>query len=214
MPTIIYLHGFASSPYGTKSHGLRAYVEDSGADYLAPDLNVPTFETLTVTAMIAAVDQSVRQAPSEPVYLVGSSLGGFVALHYLDQHQNDSAQHVAKLLLLAPAIHNRWVQTPEYAEWERTGSLPIKHYGYNGNIRQLHFGFMVDHRQYDTSHVQPRIPIHILHGEHDELIPVSSSRDFAVRHPQITLQVLNTDHQMHDQMPAIWGVMRSFFELS
>lgn len=213
MPTIIYLHGFSSSPNGTKSRTLRAYVEESGADYLAPDLNVPTFETLTVTAMIAAADQSVRQAPSNPVYLVGSSLGGFVALHYLERHQHDSAQQVAKLLLLAPAIHNRWIHTPEYAAWERTGSLPVQHYGYNGEIRHLHFGFMQDHLQYNSNQIQPRIPIHILHGKRDELIPVSSSQDFAAQHPQISLQVLNTDHQMHDQMSAIWGVMRDFFTL-
>ncbi len=213
MPTIIYLHGFSSSPSGSKARALRHYAEHAGLDFLAPDLNVPTFETLTVTAMIATVDETVIQAPSEPVYLIGSSLGAFVALHYLAQHQADSAQRVAKVLLLAPAIHNRWLNTPEYKAWERSGKLTFRHFGYNGDMRELHFGFMLDHQRYDSNQLKPTHPIHILHGEHDALIPIQTSQDFVAKHPQITLQSLKTDHQMHDQLPVIWEVTQAFFEL-
>lgn len=213
MPTVIYLHGFASSPHGTKARTIRQYVASVGADFRAPDLNVPTFEMLTVTAMIATTHECVTQAPSDPVYLVGSSLGAFVTLHYLDRHRHDSAQRVAKVLLLAPSIHNRWLQTPEYDEWQQLGTRPVQHFGYDGQIKHLHFGFMLDHQHYDSDRLQPTQPIHILHGAQDELIPISRSEAFVAKHPEITLQVLQTDHQMHDQLPTIWDTMQDFFGL-
>lgn len=50
-------------------------------------------------------------------------------------------------------------------------------------------------------------PISLVHGWHDTVIPVEHSIRFAREH-NAPLQVLNTDHRMHDQLPVI----RHFFE--
>ena len=45
------------------------------------DLNLPSFEDLTVTRMLDQTAEAIRQAPRGPVALIGSSLGAFVAVH-------------------------------------------------------------------------------------------------------------------------------------
>lgn len=213
MTTVIYLHGFSSSPHGTKARTLRTYVESRGATFLAPDLNVPTFETLTVTAMLETVDTLVRSITDDPIYLIGSSLGGFAALHYLSRYRDGSAAKVSKLLLLAPAIIHKWENEPYFDEWQRDGVRTVPHFGYGGEDRNLHFGFVTDHMSYDSSTLQPKLPIHIIHGENDDIVPLQISQDFVQQHPDVVLQAVNSDHQMHDQLTTIQDVMATFFEL-
>ena len=52
-----------------------------GVTFECPDLNLPSFETLTVTRMIEQACEAIARAPDGPIALVGSSLGGFVALY-------------------------------------------------------------------------------------------------------------------------------------
>jgi uncharacterized protein len=83
MQTVIYLHGFASSPASKKATLFRTPMEAHGVRYLVPDLNVPDFEHLTLTAMLERVAETIRDIPDDgPLYLVGSSMGALVALHF------------------------------------------------------------------------------------------------------------------------------------
>jgi len=72
--TLLYLHGFLSSPASVKVNALRAGCGDR-AEVIAPDLNQEP----------AAADQTIRRtlrkllANGESVTVIGSSLGGFFA---------------------------------------------------------------------------------------------------------------------------------------
>ena len=77
---LLYLHGFASSPLSTKRSFLAARFAEYGIDLQAPDFNEPDFSTLTITRMLRQVLDAIDKEPQEPVVLIGSSLGGFIAV--------------------------------------------------------------------------------------------------------------------------------------
>ncbi len=116
MTRIVYLHGFASTPLSTKAQFFRRQFD--GADFEIPQLDQGDFDHLTVTGQLKVVDDAVH---GDPVVLMGSSLGGYLAALYASRHPN-----VERLVLLAPAFEfpARWRQRfsgGELAEWERTG---------------------------------------------------------------------------------------------
>jgi predicted esterase YcpF (UPF0227 family) len=76
--TVLYLHGFASSPAGRKIALLREALPADEFRVVAPDLNRPSFEKLDFREIVGA---AVRAAEAEPpAVVVGSSLGAMVAL--------------------------------------------------------------------------------------------------------------------------------------
>jgi len=81
-PTIVYLHGFRSSPASVKATQLRAVVEAMPAER-RPELHIPDLQRGPRIAM-AHVARLVAPA-SGPVTVVGSSLGGFYATHVAER---------------------------------------------------------------------------------------------------------------------------------
>ena len=130
---VLYLHGFASSPESGKAQRFAAACAARGIGFTCPDLNEPSFETLTVTRMLESVRRAIAAAPAGPVAIVGSSLGAFVAVHAAAR---DTTGRVARLVLMAPAFDfggNRLRQLGEHGieRWRQEGSLEFFHYGHN-----------------------------------------------------------------------------------
>src|ERR1700727_323514 len=100
MTRIVYLHGFASTPLSTKAQFFKRKFE--GADFEIPQLDRGDFEKLTVSSQLQVIDAAVH---GDPVILMGSSLGGYLAALYASRHAN-----VERLGLLAPAFEfpARW----------------------------------------------------------------------------------------------------------
>jgi predicted esterase YcpF (UPF0227 family) len=104
MKSVLYFHGFASSPASAKIAALRPVLTPLGIELNTPDLNVPSFEQLDFDAVVAHAIAAARAQP--PRAIVGSSLGALVALS------------VAKngfplpLVLVAPAlgVARRWAE--------------------------------------------------------------------------------------------------------
>src|SRR5262245_14643953 len=94
-----YLHGFASSPMSTKARYFGDRLEDVGIALHAPDFNMPAFESLTMSRMLARLDDEIRAVPG-PVVLIGSSLGGTLAILAASRF----GRRVDRLVLLAPAV--------------------------------------------------------------------------------------------------------------
>lgn len=206
-PTIIYLHGFASSPQGRKPTWLGERCRALGIPFRVPDLNVPTFETLTVSAMIERVAAEVMACTTEQVYLVGSSLGGYVTLHYLNQYH---PAQVKKACLLAPAVQKAW---DDESDWQEIGWMPVYHYGYKA-YRKLHYGYAEDFKRYDSFKTQIDIPLLILHGTDDTVVPYQGSEAFAAACPNVSLRLLEgADHELVGELETIWAALVAFFAL-
>src|SRR5689334_5658605 len=78
-PTIVYLHGFRSSPASLKARRLRAAVDELPLA-TRPRLHVPALDDGPAKAM-ASILALARDADKEALTYVGSSLGGYYATY-------------------------------------------------------------------------------------------------------------------------------------
>ncbi len=207
--TYLYLHGFASSPRSAKAVYLRDRFQELQIDLQIPDLNQGDFAHLTLTRQI---QQIAAELPKTPVTLIGSSLGGLVAAWIAQQHPQ--VQH---LILLAPAFEflTHWLHrlgSEQVDRWQRETWIEVYHHGEQHSL-PLHYLFLEDARQYQDADLQRPVPTLILHGIHDEVIPVQASRDFALERPWTDLIELDSDHALGDVQPQIWTAVRSFLDL-
>lgn len=215
-----YLHGFASSPASGKAGFLAERFGAHGIPLHAPDLNLPDFSTLTVTRMIDQLDRAIEARPAGPVVLVGSSLGGFVALHAADRRaaRIDDRHPVSHLVLLAPAVDFGWMRdplvVPERIEaWRTTDRWDLHHHGY-GRTMPVHFELWEDAGRYDSLAVTARVPTLVFHGTEDTVVDLRSVRRFAEGRPNVTLRVLDgADHQLQGRLEEVWVEMARFLSL-
>src|SRR5437660_8708635 len=82
---VLYLHGFASSAHSTKGTYLSARLAEHGVALRCPDFNRPDFATLTITRMLDELEQELRTIAPDRAALVGSSLGGALAILAADR---------------------------------------------------------------------------------------------------------------------------------
>ncbi len=105
MSRIIYLHGFASGPSSKKARFFSQQFAQLGMGLEIPDLAQGDFARLTISGQLGVIERVSR---GEPVSLIGSSMGGYLAALYAARHPE-----VEKLVLLAPAFSflTRWPET-------------------------------------------------------------------------------------------------------
>lgn len=193
MNRIVYLHGFASGPSSSKARYLGQYLRERGATVEIPDLAEDDFEHLTISGQLAVIDRIVQ---GNPVALIGSSMGGFLAALYAARHPN-----VERLVLLAPAFGfaRRWPErlgADVVARWRATGWLDVFHYG-AGRTIPLSVELLEDGSRYDDfpDFSQPAL---IFHGSRDEVVPASYSQEFAAAHSNAHLEILDSGHELTD----------------
>ena len=216
----VYLHGFASSPRSSKATWFVRRAREGGLLATAPDLNLPDFETLTISRMIAQVDDLIAALPEGPVTLAGSSLGAMVALHAAAGRKAhpDAARHpVDRLLFLAPAfdlIASLEAQFGPAAldEWRRTDALAVFHYG-EQRTRRLRWAFFEDARRYDAFATAIDVPVLIYQGTRDEAVDAHMVETWAATRPNATLRLLDEDHQMLAGLDTMWAGIREFLAL-
>lgn len=208
---VVYLHGFASSPQSGKAQRFARELGARGVSFACPDFNEPAFETLTVTRMIGQVRNAIRQGPAGPVALIGSSLGGFVALQAVGNPAVD------RLILLAPAVEfggNRLRHLGDHGieEWRRQGRLTVFHYAANES-REIGYGLYEDAAQYDAFRPGPSVPTLVFQGTRDDSVDPASVERWATLRPHVTLRLLDDDHQLAASMDRIWDESRTFLGL-
>ena len=225
-PTVLHLHGLGSSPASDKAVVLGERLRRRGVTYLVPDLEVPSFERLTLTAVIARVAELAAATPG-PLALVGSSFGGLAALHFLDRHGDldgrrvGAAARVGRLVLLAPALdllddaerrRERGELGDDWLErWRRDGFLDLPHAA-SGEERPVHYGLVEDLRGYDSFAVDLDIPTLIYHGRRDESVPYKQSLRFAGDRPVVDLRLVDSDHRLTGWLEAIGDGIIDFLE--
>jgi uncharacterized protein len=202
---LLYLHGFASGVESGKARFLRDHFNELGHNLEVPDLAEGDFENLTISGQLGVVE---RRLGGESVCLIGSSLGGYLAALYAAMHPE-----VSRVVLLAPAFGfpRRWPEklgAAKTGEWQRSGYMDVFHYGENAQ-RRISWKLMEDARNYpdEPSFIQPGL---IFHGTLDDVVPPQFSRDYAAHRPNITLRLLDSDHQLTDSVDVIWAETKQF----
>jgi pimeloyl-ACP methyl ester carboxylesterase len=166
VPTVLYLHGFASSPEGRKVTLLRETLEPEGYRVVAPDLNLPSFGKLDFEAMVA---EAVKAAAEEkPSVAVGSSLGALVALAAAKR-----GGLAAPLVLVAPALGfgRRWIDKAAPGD-------PVRFYHYGqGRELEVHRKFLQQMADNTVDDEPPRQRVVVVMGEEDESVPFAGVVD-------------------------------------
>ncbi|HEY7302566.1 MAG TPA: YqiA/YcfP family alpha/beta fold hydrolase [Bryobacteraceae bacterium] len=202
---VLYLHGFASGPGSRKAGFFASKLRELTFSVEVPDLAEGRFERLTISRQLNLIETLARK---EPVILIGSSLGGYLAALYAARHPE-----VDRLILLAPAFdfHQLWSRalgSQRMAEWKTRGTLSVFHYTEQREV-PLGFQFMEDAAGYEPfpSFSQPGL---IFHGNRDDSVPVEQSLRFVRDHKNCRLVRLDSGHELIDALEPIWQECETF----
>lgn len=190
MNALLYLHGFASGPKGLKAIHCHEWAKRHQILFIAPDLNLPSFEHLTISHQVKAAE-AVLASLSEPPVVVGSSLGGFVGAALAQR-----GHALKKLILLAPGFGfaRRRLDTTQWAGYRKYRRLPVFHHAENRWIR-LGSDLLDDLTHWrDDEEWRLNVDVSIIHGRRDEVVNVAESRAFIERHPNAKLHIVDDDH--------------------
>ena len=109
-PTIIWLGGFCSDMLATKATYLDAWARRNGQafvrfDYSGHGESAGDFSDCTISQWLDDVHHVIKHCAHEPVILVGSSMGGWLALLATRKLSEEKAPNAPLgLLLIAPAV--------------------------------------------------------------------------------------------------------------
>jgi pimeloyl-ACP methyl ester carboxylesterase len=207
--TVVFLHGFLSSARSSKAAWLRERLEPLGVNFRCPDFNEPGFRDMTMTRMLGQLEAELGRADG-PAALVGSSLGGALAILAAARFP----ALVERLVLLAPAVRfgdpDRHLLEPgEVALWKSRGEHEFFHFAHE-QPRTLAYAFYEDSLTYDTFGTLFAQPAVIFQGTRDTLVDPGDVRQFAASRPNVTLSLLDDDHQLIGSLPRIWRDVQPF----
>lgn len=178
-PGFLWLGGFKSDMTGSKAERLR---ELSGADdrlfirfdYSGHGASEGRFEDGTLSLWLAEARQVLRLAGNRPMILIGSSMGGFLALLLA----REKIGNIAGLVLVAPAADMTFNMEAEIAKspdarealardgvWRR----PSRY----GDPYPITAGLIADGRKHRLLEqgLDLACPLRILHGDRDPDVP-------------------------------------------
>ncbi len=124
-PGLFWLSGFKSDMASTKAVALAGYASESGVDcvrfdYSGHGVSDGPFESGTIGRWLHETESIFTQVSQGPQIIVGSSMGGHMALMLLKRlmaHNPSEASRIVALVLIAPA----WDMTEELI-WKRLPS--------------------------------------------------------------------------------------------
>jgi hypothetical protein len=223
---VFYLHGFASSAASSKAAYFKKRFAEHGISLQTPDFNQPDFSTLTITRMVDQVLADIHALPPQPVVLIGSSLGAFVAVqataqatrrHNTDQYRKLSGAWIDRLVLLAPALD--FGRRREFAlgdrtheEWKHSGFTNVFHYGY-GRVIPVGYELYTDACGYECESLDLDLPVLIFQGRHDTVVDPTTVEVWAKRRPAVELHMVDDDHQLGSSLDYMWREVRRFVGL-
>jgi pimeloyl-ACP methyl ester carboxylesterase len=203
---ILYLHGFASSPQSKKAQYFRERFAGQGLEMKIPDLSPDGLESLTITGQLRILEAAAR---GEPVSLIGSSMGGYLAALYASLHPE-----VETVVLMAPAFHfaERWLARigPEQAaRWKSDGYLEMPDYR-TGGLARVGYGLIADGATYPPAPAFPQ-PALLFQGVRDDVVDYRGSIAYAAANPNVRLQLFDAGHELTEVVEEMWRPMMRFF---
>lgn len=188
-PGLFWLPGFKSDMTSTKATALAEFAADHGLastrfDYSGHGQSGGQFEDGTIGGWLNDADAVFDQATTGRQILVGSSMGGYIALLMLKRRLAATMAHrIAGLVLIAPAWdlteELMWQQFPPSVRTllERDGvwSRPSQY----GPAYPITHRLIVEGRSHLLARTtfKPGCPVHIIHGLIDPDVPWEHTMD-------------------------------------
>jgi uncharacterized protein len=204
----LWVHGFASGPSSSKGRFAKDRLRERGVDLAIPDFNEPSFFDLTVTRMLARIDDLAGD--DQPAILFGSSLGGFAAATWAAVRR----ERAKALVLLAPAfdLAPRWAARmgpQEVAQWRLRGRYAFDHYA-RARKEELSWAFLEDAGRHQSFPL-PLCPTLVIQGTRDEVVDPLLAREFVRRmEGRARLVELDEGHELTADLPALWKGIEGF----
>jgi pimeloyl-ACP methyl ester carboxylesterase len=157
-PTLVFLPGYASDMEGAKALALDAFAEQRGLamlrlDYSGTGSSQGRFEDGTLAAWLEEALAAVNRLTDGPLIVVGSSMGGWIALHLVLLRPD----RVKALLGIAAA--------PDFTEW----GFPD---GPDPQALSQAFWESGQKLQLLGREIAIDCPVRLVHGEADEDVPL------------------------------------------
>lgn len=193
MPVFIYLHGFASSPNSSKAKVFKSKFDSLNTPIEIPALDGGNFQNLTITRQLDIIFEVMGKYPGEQFAVIGSSMGGYLAALTANLRPQ-----VKAIYLMAPGFNflKRWKkkwETGDEMNSPSAKSLKVFHYGMN-KYTDLDSLLFEDAEKWEKIHLDREIPTRLVHGIHDDTVPISESRTHADKIKSASLMELDSDH--------------------
>ena len=212
-PGLVWLGGFKSDMDGSKALALDSYAEHCGLgfarfDYSGHGLSGGSFLDGTISRWLDEAEAVVRatSGADDRRILVGSSMGGWLALLLNRRLRQSGGPQIAGLVLIAPALDMTadlmWDEMSETsrAELRSTGRLE-KPSDYSDEPYILTLGLIEDGKQhlFGSALIETGCPVHILQGALDTDVPPPHALKLASQMPldDVALSLIpDGDHRL------------------
>ena len=133
--------------------------------------------------MLQQLEKRISSLPPGDVVLIGSSLGGFVAVEAAARQVGEARHPISRLILLAPAVELEWDRWSEVGpggieRWRKAGDIEVFHYALDRPER-LEFDFYEDAERYHPASRRLKLPMLIFQGRQDESVSPEIVERFA-----------------------------------
>src|SRR5260221_522765 len=179
-PAIVFLPGYASDMEGMKALALDAFAEGRGLamlrfDYSGTGSSGGRFEDGTLAVWLEEALAAIDRLTDGPLVLVGSSMGGWLALHLALLRR----ERVRALVAIAAA--------PDFTDWGFADAAAAERQGHARGFWQSGQQLLLLDKE-----IALECPVRLLHGESDEEVPldVAFKTMRALRSGDVQLTVL------------------------
>ena len=211
MTEFVYLHGFASGPSSKKATAFKNKFKEIGVSLNTPDLEGGNFENMTLTSQVKIVLDLLDQFHCKKVCLIGSSMGGYLATLVAQRRAEVKAAY-----LMAPGFNflERWMGSlkldcDDETCWEP--KIQIFHYRYD-ETKYIRTDIFKDAKNWRSLGLEREVPSRIIHGTHDEVVPLDESKKFVSKRPWCSLKELDSDHGLLSHLEWVVDDCMVFFK--
>jgi pimeloyl-ACP methyl ester carboxylesterase len=203
--SILYLHGFASSPNSRKARFFEERLSALGAEVRVPQMDEGDFFHLTLSRQRALIERLSKESP--PDVLIGSSMGGYLSALYASEHT------LKALILLAPAVDfaARWRERlgeEQLTRWRRDNSMEVFHFG-QGKNAPISYDLMADAPNHEPW-PGVSVPTLVFHGVKDEVVPQERVERWVSQNKTATLRLMNAGHELTEVLSEMLEEVRAF----
>ena len=218
-PTIVFLPGYASDMDGAKALALDAFAEQRGQamlrlDYSGNGSSGGDFEEGTLAAWLEDALSAIDRLTEGPLILIGSSMGGWIALHVARRRP----ERVRALVGIASA--------PDFTDWGISDAAKVRlaagetlrgHGDYGDRVTTAAFWSSGQELRLLDGEVAVDCAVRLIHGDQDHDVPldVAFRTMRALRSADVQLLILKGGgHRLSEphEIDAILGTVAGLLE--
>ncbi len=183
-PTLVWLGGYRSDMTGTKAVELDRFAAEHGLacirlDYSGHGASKGDFNKGTISRWLEETIAVLRYKAPKRIVVIGSSMGGWIALRLIDELRKDkTGPQVSGLLLIAPAPDfTAELIEPNLSDAEKTSLVERGYFEepseYSSEPNIFTRDLIEDGRNNLVLHgiIETGCPVHILQGMKDDDVP-------------------------------------------